>query len=546
MNTDITISERTKVKRALESIYIRTVKGKLTVRERLTYNVLVSAAQAIVSKDGDIGNNFFEAPLQPLMAVLGMKRYQMEQAFEGLQDTKVKYDIQNKGGSRWGKGAMYLVSEVQIPDDDKDVVRFAFPPTIHEMVVSPKERYSQIPLGVMAGLSSKYAIAIYEVLTTLVGRKHPEKKLSVDELCGILGLPEGKPMSYIRRRAIDPAISELQDKVQEIGFEVMAPTFNKGGRGGKVHSVTFAINWEKYDNYTLRGVCPDWLIEAFEERYPAAKADVHEIWLAFSAYVDSYKITVTRTSVQETFLGFAGIHVRDNRKNALGHVSPDAVFRVKESHKGYLDYMREDAVLAAWQLSVAYLENMWAFTHKPEFKDALDFVENDADEAYTRFVRKQVQQRWPILAEVQWDLPDSPDGFGAYLRTPYGDNPEQYVHEIKHKTKMFRDEAKARMSNDSEVSERQTFEHTTNVAPNPKRMGLERAVDFVREIFGAESGYEVIECTSDPEKGAVLLKWRMVDVDLIGEEDPEDIFNRIAHHIAPQRLIAEEITDDNC
>ena len=84
------------------------------------------------------------------------------------------------------------------------------------------EQYGRIRTQVLLSLSSKYAISLYEVLTTIINRKKSELRLTLEQLRQILRIPEDKlgKWSHIKMRDLDPAVEELNVRAENSGFKV--------------------------------------------------------------------------------------------------------------------------------------------------------------------------------------------------------------------------------------------------------------------------------------------------------------------------------------
>jgi hypothetical protein len=82
--------------------------------------------------------------------------------------------------------------------------------------------YGRLRTQLLLSLSSKYAISLYEVLTTVINRRYPVLKLSIQELREILKVPDKKLKRWVhlRQRALDPALEELNAKSHISGFKI--------------------------------------------------------------------------------------------------------------------------------------------------------------------------------------------------------------------------------------------------------------------------------------------------------------------------------------
>jgi Initiator Replication protein len=86
--------------------------------------------------------------------------------------------------------------------------------------VSGRIKYTFDPL---LAKNIKYAVTLYEILEGYVNRREPTCLVAIDEFRSWLKVPEDSSYAdwkYLRRRVIDPAISEINAHTEDAGFSV--------------------------------------------------------------------------------------------------------------------------------------------------------------------------------------------------------------------------------------------------------------------------------------------------------------------------------------
>ncbi len=155
----------------------------------------------------------------------------IKEALEGLANVNVKYNVLDKDKEiEWGVFA--LVSEAKVRSDGS--VTFAFPPTIHDNILFPS-MFAVLNTGIINGLRSKYAIALYELLQDY--RRIGMVTMTIDEFRELMALEhEYTEFSMLRRRIIHAAVKEINRKTDmRVSYECI-----KDGR--KYTDVTFLVS----------------------------------------------------------------------------------------------------------------------------------------------------------------------------------------------------------------------------------------------------------------------------------------------------------------
>lgn len=147
-------------------------------------------------------------------------------------------------------GFSVLLSSAVIKKDELTglfTLSYTIPEPLCRLLQDP-EQYGRIRTQLLLSLSSKYAISLYEILTTVFNRKKSDLRMTIDQLRQILKVPDDKlgKWSHLKMRALDPAIEELNARAEHSGFKV---TY-KLERGAKA-SVTAIVFTTKKTNERL-------------------------------------------------------------------------------------------------------------------------------------------------------------------------------------------------------------------------------------------------------------------------------------------------------
>jgi plasmid replication initiation protein len=81
----------------------------------------------------------------------------------------------------------------------------------------------------MIGISGKYAVTLYMLLESVANRQTPVLDVKLDQLRKWLKVPEGKLNRWIdiKRRAIEPALKQINDNPEAAGFTVVMEEFKE-------------------------------------------------------------------------------------------------------------------------------------------------------------------------------------------------------------------------------------------------------------------------------------------------------------------------------
>jgi plasmid replication initiation protein len=214
--------ENTIIKKPSAMIQINA-KG-LSTMQRKIINSLIYLAQ----KDS-FGNIFYKTTLAVIKQLCNIKttdNQEIKNKLEELSNITIKFNYLNKDYDHiWS--AISILAEVHINFGNGEV-KFAFPPTINEHIVKPKI-YSPLNLVLVAGLTSNYSIALYELFRDYID-SYSFPKLSIEQLRDLLGIEENLYPRFqdFKKRALNVAIHEINTKTDiSCSYELIKESGNR-------------------------------------------------------------------------------------------------------------------------------------------------------------------------------------------------------------------------------------------------------------------------------------------------------------------------------
>lgn len=137
-----------------------------------------------------------------------------------------------------------ILSDSTVSDNDNNPngqVKYSFSPKMRE-IIKDSTLWGRVRSAVVFAFTSKYALALYELITARINLKHVwQEEFKVDDLRALLGVPEGKleRIPNLLQRVIQPAVLEVSGLAD---FGVKIETVRKGGQQrGLV--VAFRVSW---------------------------------------------------------------------------------------------------------------------------------------------------------------------------------------------------------------------------------------------------------------------------------------------------------------
>lgn len=192
----------------------------LTLTDRRIFNLLLANAWDDIGKSS--GHVIEKHELQRSLHK-GTER--LADSIKRLMSAIVEVRIVRDG--RWQTRRVQLLGENTIPDGDDGLVRYDFQPGLCEIILESTV-FARLHKKIMFSLSSKYSLALYEMIQKRGNLARTQEEFTLDEIRSFLGVPPGKLTSWInlKNKALVPAfreVSDLSDYV--VGFEpIKGPT----------------------------------------------------------------------------------------------------------------------------------------------------------------------------------------------------------------------------------------------------------------------------------------------------------------------------------
>ena len=189
------------------SAMIQVNVKNLTLTQRKIINFLIYIAQ----REGD--QKLYYTDLQTLKTLCMVKSTEnidLREQFEQLNEISLQFNYLDKDKNTVWE-IMSLVSSARIISNTGQV-RFEIPYMLREKILNPNI-YAPLNILLIAGLKSKYAIVIYELLRDYADAPvFPE--LSIEQFRSLLGLKENqyKVFQNFKKRVLDKAVDEINAK----------------------------------------------------------------------------------------------------------------------------------------------------------------------------------------------------------------------------------------------------------------------------------------------------------------------------------------------
>ena len=141
-----------------------------------------------------------------------------------------------------------ILSDSTVSDNDSNPngqVKYSFSPKMRE-IIKDSTLWGRVRSAVVFAFTSKYALALYELITARINLKHVwQEEFPVADVRALLGVPEGKleRIPNLLQRVIQPAVLEVNGLAD---FGVQIEPIRKGGQHrGLV--VAFRVSWWRKD-----------------------------------------------------------------------------------------------------------------------------------------------------------------------------------------------------------------------------------------------------------------------------------------------------------
>lgn len=215
----------------------------LTLNDRRIYNLLLANAwenitdpvQHVIRKrdlrhesDSHKGTERLDDSIRRLMAAI------------------VELRVMEEG--EWVTKRVQLLGGNSIPDSPDGSFRYDFQPLMRE-IISESRVFARLHKQIMFALSSKYSLALYEMIQKRGNMNRTSEEMTVEEFRNFLGVPAGKLSSWINFKnfAITPAVTEVSD-LSDFNVSV-EPQKGKGKKFDRVR-----LSWERKRLPELREV----------------------------------------------------------------------------------------------------------------------------------------------------------------------------------------------------------------------------------------------------------------------------------------------------
>lgn len=150
---------------------------------------------------------------------------------------------------------------------------YEFPKGLRKIIQDSKY-WGRIKASVMFAFTSKYSLALYEVLCLRGNLRVSEQTFTVKEFRALLGIEPGKLMAFkdLKKRVLDPAVTEVNGLSD---FNVEIEPIREGGMvRGKLTG--FRLCWEHKSSEEWRGVL-DELFRSKVGRLARLRGEVEEM-----------------------------------------------------------------------------------------------------------------------------------------------------------------------------------------------------------------------------------------------------------------------------
>jgi hypothetical protein len=198
-----------------------SISGSLTAAEKKIYNILLLNARKSLRKDPS--SYFFTIPISEIRQYITKDSCQTNATYirsdiEKLMNTSVDYNILGKDKIINGNTRLILEKETHITNENLEYINYSIPFRVKEALLSDKALYAKIDMVIIKGLSSPYAITLFELVKDYEYAEIPEMPLS--DFRVIFGIVHKySRISDVRKYVLDIACDELNNN-SEISFEV--------------------------------------------------------------------------------------------------------------------------------------------------------------------------------------------------------------------------------------------------------------------------------------------------------------------------------------
>lgn len=212
----------------------------LTLADRKLFNVLLAYSWDRLA-DPDAPLPPFRASTADLRRAIGddteSNNVRLRQSFDRLMQTLVRFPYWSEADQQLKEGGSPLLSFRALPRGS-GYAEWEFPPKLRPLLAKPGA-WARIHLAICAQFSSKYSLALYELLSLRVNMREPRWDVALDDLRDSLGCADKMPnYAHFQRRVLDPAVSEINELS---GLMISYQEIRSNGRGRKVEKLQFDV-----------------------------------------------------------------------------------------------------------------------------------------------------------------------------------------------------------------------------------------------------------------------------------------------------------------
>jgi nucleoside diphosphate kinase len=177
----------------------------LTLTDRRIYNQLLANAWDKIAEPGQ-----HMIPKRDLQNTLHKGTDRLEDSIRRLMSAIVQVRVLD--GKKWVTKRVQLLGGNVIPDADDGFIRYDFQPLMRE-IISESRVFARLHRQIMFALSSKYSLALYEMIQKRGNMNRTSEEMPIDDLRNFMGVPPGKlkPWINFKNFAITPAVREVSD-----------------------------------------------------------------------------------------------------------------------------------------------------------------------------------------------------------------------------------------------------------------------------------------------------------------------------------------------
>ncbi len=212
----------------------------LTLADRKLFNVLLAYSWDKLADPNAILPPF-RASTADLRRAIGddteSNNVRLRQSFDRLMQTLVRFPYWSEADQQLKEGGSPLLAFRALPRG-AGYAEWEFPPKLRPLLAKPGA-WARIHLAICAQFSSKYSLALYELLSLRVNLREPRWEVTIDDLRESLGCGDKMPnYAHFQRRVLDPGIKEINELS---GLYIAYEEVRSHGRGRKVEKLIFDV-----------------------------------------------------------------------------------------------------------------------------------------------------------------------------------------------------------------------------------------------------------------------------------------------------------------